>query len=223
MQKYPRTSATIIGTPLAHLGLKLRAKRQLEQPIYEQLEKGTNPEVTTAEYNFPIICRPELETQLAKLIAVKHTRQVSRLFGVVIGPSGTGKTLLTRKVCRDHPNGVLYMEVFEPLSLTKELAKAVGMVVSPTNLFDLALSYISSDYSHYHNLPKDPILGLSYVLDNLAGQCGKYIKKHGCTPCLVIDGIDLVAKSNPEVFVHLVNRAKYLGNESLFITSYIRQ
>ena len=112
-------------------------------------------------------------------------------------------------MCRDHPNGVLYMEVFDPLSLTEELAKAVGMVVSPNNQIDLALSYISS---HYHNLPEDPAQGVTYVLDCLAEQCGKYTEEHGCTPCLVINGVDLMAKANPEVFVHLVNHAKYLGN-----------
>lgn len=57
------------------------------------------------------------------------------LFGVVIGPSGTGKM---KGVCRDHANGVLYMEVFDPLSLTEQLAKTTGMVVTPKNLFDLA-------------------------------------------------------------------------------------
>lgn len=210
IQKYHRASAAIICTPLAHLGLKLWAKRQLEQPIYAQLEKGTNPEVMSAEYNFPMICCPLswLNSLQWKMRSRRYIRV--RWIGVVIGPPGTGKMLLMRKVCRDHPNGILYMEVFDPLSLTEELAKAVGMVVSPTNVFNLTLSYISSDYSHYHNLPKAQ--GVSHIL---AGQCGKYI---GCTPCLVIDG---VAKSNLEVFVHLVNCAKYLGNERLLCVIFV--
>ena len=40
-------------------------------------------------------------------------------------------------------------------------------------------------------------------------------KKYGYSPCLVIDGVDLIAKTDSTVFVYLIDRAKYLANEKV--------
>ena len=68
-------------------------------------------------------------------------------FGVVVGPSGTGKTLLMREVCNESPTGVLYMEVFDPSSCVEELAKATGMVTSPQNLVNISALRCPSGFS----------------------------------------------------------------------------
>ena len=41
-------------------------------------------------------------------------------FSVVLGPPGTGKMLLTRKVCMENPVGVLYHEVFNPIACSSK-------------------------------------------------------------------------------------------------------
>ena len=64
------------------------------------------------------------------------------LFGVVIGPSGTGKTALIRKICSSDPKGVLYVEVFDPKYLGKDLGTEVGMVQQPTSPIDLLFTYL---------------------------------------------------------------------------------
>ena len=92
---------------------------------------------------------------------------------------------------------------FDPLSLIEQLAKTTGVVVTPKNHFDLVLSYISSGYCIYHHLPEDPVKGGSYVLDNVAEQGKKFKERYECPPCLVIDGVDLLAKSSPELFCAL--------------------
>lgn len=79
-----------------------------------------------------------------------------------------------REVCNDFPTGVLYVEIYDPQSCVKELAKAAGMVTSPQNLVNLALSYLVDDYRHYHLLPKDIAEGLSYVLDQVAKQSQEF-------------------------------------------------
>lgn len=117
------------------------------------------------------------------------------LYGVVIGPSGTGKTLLTRQVCKQDPVGVLYHKIYNPGKAAKELAKAAGLIVSPKSLVDLLLGYVSERYCPYHTLPEDASQGIAYVLDTVAEQAIMFKKKHGYVPSFVIDGVDLLASS----------------------------
>ena len=46
----------------------------------------------------------------------------------------------------------------------------------------------------------------------IAEQAKRFKAKHGCTPGLVIDGVDLIAKSSGDLFLTLIDRAKYLVN-----------
>ena len=61
----------------------------------------------------------------------------------------------------------------------------------------------------YYPLPSDNIKSLGAVIEN-----------HERSPCLFIDGVDLLAKHNHEAFIKLVQIAKSLAlvylNESIF-------
>ena len=117
-----------------------------------------------------------------------------------------------RLVCSEVTCGVLYHEIFEPKSAPRELAQAAGLALTPGNLMDLALGYISEKYLHYHIVPDNLSQGISYVLDKVAEQVVVFKQKYGHSPCFVIVGADLLAKENKDMFVNLVNRAKYLAN-----------
>ena len=55
--------------------------------------------------------------------------------------------------------------------------------------------------------------GISYVLDAIADAAKRFKIQHGVTPVLVLDGVDLLAKSNPAAFVVLIDGAKFLANK----------
>ena len=236
--KNQKVSGLLIATPLAHLYLQSRAKRKLQAPILSQLEKGTKPPMLPCGRT--LIERPLLMKQLSILIrggseleddhptsgkssASADSQDLNRFYGVVIGPSGTGKTLLTRRVCNIDPVGVLYHEIYDPGRAAEEMAKTAGLILSPNSLVDLGLSYLSERYRHYHSLPEDTSQGIAYVLDVVADQAIKFKKIHGYAPCFVIDGVDLLAKKAPNIFTDLVDRAKYLSNSGrlrlIFVSS----
>ena len=98
MRRHPMRSTVVVSLPLVHWGLKYRAKRQLERPIYNQLVKGTRPEPLTIPRGLSMIKRPHLKKNLHKIIAgpgneatPKEVDEEFGRFGVVVGPSGTGK------------------------------------------------------------------------------------------------------------------------------------
>ena len=94
-----------------------------------------------------------------------------------------------------------------------ELATACGLILGPQGVFDLLMSFIPGGrYVHYHQLPRELPVAVSYVLDVVAEQAQRFKAKHGFTPCLFIDGVDLLAKKDAQAFIDLVDRAKYLAN-----------
>ena len=63
------------------------------------------------------------------------------------------------------------------------------MKTRPTTAFNnLALSYFSKAYRHYHILPESQCDSLKKVLDVLESAATRYIKKYGKVPVLFIDG-----------------------------------
>ena len=136
------------------------------------------------------------------------------MFGVILGPSGTGKTYLTRLASSLWPSGVLYYEIFDPLRLPEELAETVGMRLrDDANLLDVLFEKLGiSSLVNFYTLPKDLSSRLSYVLEVVAKRAVVFKGRRGWVPCIIIDGVDLLAKEDSKVFVELVDRAKYLAN-----------
>ena len=76
-------------------------------------------------------------------------------FCVIVGPSGTGKTVCITQICNESPKGALYVEIVSPGSFTSDLAKEISMKTEPSGIIDLALGYLSSNYKLYHELSDD--------------------------------------------------------------------
>ena len=207
--KYPKSSraaAAVLSIPFVHYGLISLSRRRLETPILKKIEEGTKPELLPT---FITIDRPSLEDDLNVLL---HPDKEDDKFGVVIGPSGTGKTAMLRKVCRRRPEGVLYYEVFDPVCFAQDLGEAAGMIQRPEGIIDFVFTYLTQNlYPQYHVIPSDES-AIAYVLDKIGEQAKKFKSKHGNTLVLVIDGIDLLAKDNKQVFLKIVDRAKFLSN-----------
>lgn len=92
--------------------------------------------------------------------------------------------------------------------------KGACIKIKLTNVFDLALSYLSDKYVHYLRLPKLPLDSAAMVMQTLGEAANSYVKKHGVVPVLFIDGADLLAKHNVVLFSRLITQAKIMANSS---------
>ena len=87
----------------------------------------------------------------------------------------------------------------EPKTFSENLSKALSMKTAPSNIFDLLLSYVSSDNLTYYKLSNDQEKALDEILQVLKRAVSKFKLTHGETPTLFIDGADLLAKHDKEL------------------------
>jgi hypothetical protein len=209
IKKHPFTAALVPLLPIAHFGQKALSHHRLKAPVLRKIEEDSRP---TCIPSVRTIDHPLLEQELKQLVYPHSVEGLSSegLFGIVIGPSGTGKTALVRKMCSSDPEGVLYFEVFDPRCLAQDLGTAVGMVQQPTSPIDLLFTYLSGDScAQYHKIPSGELIGNAICPCRTRRTSAKV---HDRTPVLVIDGVDLLAKENKMLFILLFDRAKYLAN-----------
>ena len=213
LKKHPKKSIAA-GVVLSHFGLKALSRWRLETPIIKKIEEGSRPKPLPT--TFVPVDRPDLEKSVYDLLHPYPKNGVEdNLFGVVIGPSGTGKTALLRKMCCRDLEGILYLEICDPRYISLDLRDAVGMIQTPTWPIDLAFTYVSGDlYAQYHKIPSD-YSGVTYVLQEITKHANQFKSKHGRMPALVIDGIDLVATKDETAFLDLVDRAKFFANSGI--------
>ena len=77
--------------------------------IHATLKAGTRPEI--AHFISPV----DRSETVAKIEGLLHNRSsCDGLFGVILGPSGTGKTYATRVACNADSSFILYCEIYEP-------------------------------------------------------------------------------------------------------------
>ena len=77
------------------------------------------------------------------------------------------------------------------------------------------MGYILPSYIHYHLLPDEENAAFNKVMLVLGNAATMYTKKHGKIPVLVIDGVDLLGKSNVKLCCALIVYAKVLANAKM--------
>ncbi|XP_019852082.1 PREDICTED: uncharacterized protein LOC109581991 [Amphimedon queenslandica] len=177
-----------------------------ERAIDNMMENGTKP--------CPLVENPIERNDIVERI--KNTfilgQGTEKKFGVILGPTGTGKTHVIREAHRWHPKGSLYFETDGVPLFAKELAEATGIRIEPT-LLSVVLSKFFPSSPGYYPLPSDFIDSMVSVIRILAQRAAVFKEKHGRSPCLFIDAVDLLAKDNHAAFVKLVEIAKKLAND----------
>lgn len=83
------------------------ATASLEEQVYEQMLRGTRPPVPVGAELMP---REEISKELVDLF-FPHGGKLRRTFGLIVGPTGTGKTVLVSDLCNKYPEGVLFYDV----------------------------------------------------------------------------------------------------------------
>ena len=202
--KLALASVSFLGIVLVDYYTSTYAHRQRIGNIDCTIKSGTCPSLLNPDKAH--VNRKDLK----KVIHSKFfTTQSGEGFGVIIGPSGTGKTSLIREICNDHPQGTLYFEVLND-DIPGSLARAIGIRTAPAapTLTEIILPKVSSRYELSVPLPSDRKLALHLVLDILHSR----VKKCGIPTRLFIDGADLIAKYQPELYVSLMDHAKVYAN-----------
>ena len=183
---------------------------RFNRAIDKTLQRGSKPEQLPTTF---VIERPkEIESVTRLLNTPVHTPR----FGVVLGPSGTGKSFVTRAACYANPSWILYHELFGADTAANELATVAGFREGK-GFFDSIFGFIvpKIEKRPYYELPEEPCQALDRVL-SIVGDRSKYLikkKKLDRMPCFVIDGVDLLAKYNPRAFQGLVKSSKLLANQ----------
>lgn len=107
--------------------------------------------------------------------------------------------------------------------ITTKLAKELKMKIAPSNIFDIVLGYFTTTYTLYYTLPVDQAEAFDIIIANLKSAAEKYRAIHGRVPALFIDGADLIAKNEQDLFLRMLVHAKDLANEGdltiVFISS----
>ena len=183
------------------------------KPIDKKLEEGSNP----AYPRLSTIVRDKLEKDIQYFLQPSSNTNDVEMFGLIIGPSGSGKTCAVKKVCSQNPSGILYFEISEAENFHEKLAEEIGMQIKPGKTYlGLLFDRFTNRYPYYHRLPEKKNLALSYVLDTFEQRAILYAQKHKSKPCLVIDGVDLLAKHLPEIFTNLIEKAKFYTCRGIF-------
>ena len=148
------------------------------------------------------------------------------MFGIVFGAAGTGKSTVLRHICKERyyisqsnpqkPSGVLYVELGPDARFAHKIAETCGIPLKPDMMeVVIAEQFPSWKGKTYLTLPQnDEITALAQVFSVIEKGGLLYKKTYGKkVPVLIIDGVDIVAKSNKKLFDGLLDWAKKCANE----------
>ena len=188
----------------------------MERPIQKLVNKGNMPDVKPLKVMIDI---EVLKKSVHKFLMTNKER-----FGVIIGPSGTGKSSIVRHVTREHNSGLyntdgnekmVYHEVMDPREFGYELARVLKIPTSVHGFKWLLETLYLGPFFHVELMKHDADANLNNI-QRVLTYFESVLKKSNQSCVLVLDGVDLIAKVDPPAFVSLVQKAKLLtGNSKL--------
>ena len=209
--------AFVIGTFVVAIGgiaivlyTLCTAETMRNKPIDEMFESEEKP-MKMPRYKNEIDCDRIVEKIKDRFIEHHVVKNNNNLFGIILGPAGTGKSYATQIACSKYPKGVIYTEIHYS-RLVRSFAKDTGIRITPTP-WDFIGKYFGSDYIRYYQIPNNNIGAIHKIMAILAERAAVYKKKHGVMPCLVIDNADLLAEAYPDKFQTLFLFAKDYANQ----------
>ena len=225
LREHPRLtiSMCVAGCmPLADCFLKRMATKGLIRPVYAKMEVGSKPLRST------VIGRPEVleEVKVAIGFSQRLPGVVSRDvdeddldkgtgFCVIVGPSGTGKTVCLTQICNESPKGALYVEIVSANNVRSCEGDLHENRAIRYNRFSIRI-FIKL----YHELPDDKDERLSVIMNVLKKASKMFQAKYEKMPILFIDGIDVLAKKDKDLVTFLLSHAKYLANQDILSCVY---
>lgn len=72
---------------------------------------------------------------------------------------------------------------------------------------------LSCGYKHYYELPPEQLIAIDCVMETFKLAAIRYQTEHDKMLSVFIDGIDLLAENNPDVFLRLISHAKIFVNQ----------
>ena len=224
---YPRLLGFGIGVVTtaitAHQYMKFQTQA-LEESVYKNMEKGSKPLLPKKR----LIPREDIAEEVKRFFFPEYKAgkretddKYANGFGIIVGPTGSGKTTLVVNLCNKFPQGVLYYHSMEPEVFSENLAETVAMKIHPSSIFDLVLGYFSSDYFMYYRLSEKPKVAVRTIFKVLEKAARRYKHNHGKIPTLFIDGADILAKRKEDLFVQLVYEAKVLANAEILTIVFV--
>lgn len=100
----------------------------LEMAVYKKMDTGSKPSIPHGNPNLMLQHREDFSEEIVNLFFPQQysedpeedpqlTRSRAR-FGLIVGPTGTGKTILVTDLCNRFSKGVIYFQVCEPTVFT---------------------------------------------------------------------------------------------------------
>lgn len=233
IDNFPKSPA-VVNISCAAIGLcgyMVYQDVRLERAVYKKMEMGSKP-LLKLGYSKKLIARKDMEDKILRRVfpysalsssghAEEDDESLFGMFGLIVGPTGTGKSTLITHLCNRYPEGVLYHHVGESTQcFAIQWAQNMGMKVKP-NILDKFLAYFSSSFCTYYNLPEDQGKAAAVVISVLTKAAIKFTRSSGKVPTLFMDNSDLLAKTEPQLFLQLVRAAKYLADRQILTIVFV--
>ena len=166
-----------------------------------------------------VVARPGVDSELAALLLPAAFTK----YAVVVGPSGTGKSTSVRKLVRSS-KGVLYFSTRELIAdFALDLARTVGYR-TPIDIVDRVRRAVTGETKEQAPAPlqaQEPRATWSHLSRLLREAASLYRQRHGRAPTLVLDAMDLVAKSDPAFFAQVQDFAKACADSGVLRVVFV--